>query len=224
MFEEAEKKIRDARIIPVATVSEEQAAIDLAKSLQNGGMSALEITFRTAEGSKGYEKIAQCISAVRRSCPGLTVGAGTVLNAGTASLAEQAGAQFLVSPGFNSKTVEWCLKRGVPIVPGVCTPSEIEHALEFGLTFLKLFPAEVCGGTRLLKALAGPFPQVSFLPTGGINGSNFESYLSCRNTGAVGGSWMCPESLAAEKKWREIEERCQEITARIRPECAFHPA
>lgn len=225
MFEEAEKKIKDARIIPVVKISEERSAVELAKSLERGGMGAIEVTFRTAEGSGEYAKIAQCISAIKRCCPALTVGAGTVLNVETARLAEQAGAEFLVSPGFNSQTAEWCLKRSIPFFPGVCTPSEIQYALEFGLTFLKLFPAEACGGTKLLKALAGPFPQVTFMPTGGIDGSNFERYLSCANTGAVGGSWMCPQILIAEKKWEEIEERCREITARSRPEeCSFRLA
>lgn len=211
MFEETAEKIKMAKIIPVAKVHEKEDAIELARALTNGGMKAVEITFRTSGGEAELKKIAACIESVKKEFPDILTGAGTVINAGLAQKAQNAGADFIVSPGFNPRTVKWCIRHKAPLFPGVCTPGEIEQALEAGLNFLKLFPAESMGGTKFLKALAGPFPQAVFIPTGGINCGNFQSYLSCGNVGAVGGSWMCPEILIKEKKWREIENLCREI-------------
>ena len=209
MFEQTAEKIKNAKIIPVAKIQEKEDAIELARALTNGGMKAVEITFRTNDGETGLEKIAGCIESIKKEFPHILVGAGTVINASLAQKAQNAGADFLVSPGFNPKTVKWCVEHEVPFFPGVCTPGEIEQAIEAGLNFLKLFPAEVMGGTKFLKSLAGPFPQTIFIPTGGINGENFSSYLSCKNVGAVGGSWMCPEKLIKEKNWQEIENLCK---------------
>ena len=209
MFEQTAEKIRNARIIPVAKIQEKKDAIELARALANGGMKAVEITFRTNDGEDGLKKISGCIESIKKDFPHILVGAGTVINASLAQKAQNAGADFLVSPGFNPKTVNWCIEHELPFFPGVCTPGEIEQAMEAGLNFLKLFPAEVMGGTKFLKSLAGPFPQTTFIPTGGINGENFTSYLSCKNVGAVGGSWMCSENLIKEKKWQEIENICK---------------
>ncbi len=209
MFEQTAEKIKNAKIIPVAKVQEKEDAIKLARALTNGGMKAVEITFRTNDGETGLKKIACCIESIKKEFPNILVGAGTVINTSLAQKAQNAGADFLVSPGFNPKTVKWCVEHEVPFFPGVCTPGEIEQAIEAGLNFLKFFPAEVMGGTKFLKSLAGPFPQTMFIPTGGINAENFSSYLSCKNVGAVGGSWMCPENLIKEKKWQEIEKLCE---------------
>ena len=138
------------------------------------------------------------------------MGAGTVINAGLAERAVAAGARFVVSPGFNPSTVDWCLARGVPVCPGINSPSQVEWALEKGLDFLKFFPAEVSGGTAMLKALSGPFPTVRFMATGGINASNVASYFACPTLAAVGGSWMAPAKLVAAADWPRITALCRE--------------
>ena len=118
------------------------------------------------------------------------VGAGTVINAELAEMAKDAGAEFIVSPGLNPSTVEWCIDNKMPVFPGVATPSEVELALSYGLTHLKFFPAEALGGIKMLKALSGPFPQIKFMPTGGINEENYVAYRELKNVFCVGGSWV----------------------------------
>lgn len=219
MFEQTAEKIKNAKIIPVVKIQEKEDAMELVRALTNGGMKAVEITFRTNDGETGLKKIAGCIESIKKEFPNILVGAGTVINANLAQKAQNAGADFLVSPGFNPKTVKWCVEHETPFFPGVCTPGEIEQAIETGLNFLKLFPVEVMGGTKFLKSLAGPFPQTVFIPTGGINGENFSSYLLCKNVGAVGGSWMCPENSIKEKNWQEIENLCKKATFSFLKNC-----
>lgn len=190
MFEEIIGRMSQAGVIPVLTVKDVESALKDAEKAQAKGINAVEITFRTTEGEKGYSMIADAISAVRGKFPGLLVGAGTVINEDLANKAMKAGAQFVVSPGFNPSTVKWCLSKGMPVFPGVATPSEIELALSHGLTHLKFFPAEALGGIKMLKALSGPFPQVKFMPTGGINEENYGSYRELKNVFCVGGSWV----------------------------------
>ncbi|MGN0728424.1 bifunctional 4-hydroxy-2-oxoglutarate aldolase/2-dehydro-3-deoxy-phosphogluconate aldolase [Treponema sp.] len=211
MFEETAERIKKARIIPVASVQAPEDALCLARALKAGGFTAVEITFRNISQKNGAEKTARCIEAVKKEFPDFLTGAGTVINAGLAKMARKAGADFIVSPGFNPKTVKWCINHRMPVFPGVFSPGEIEQALEFGLNFLKFFPAESSGGVKMIKSLAGPFPQTFFIPTGGINCGNFKEYLSCKNVGAVGGSWMCPDTLIKEKNWPEIEKLCSQI-------------
>lgn len=204
MFEELVKKIEDARLVPVVKMDDVNKAVPLAKALLNGGIKAIEITFRTTQGEEGFEKIAECIKTVSENCPEILLGAGTVINPELAQKAVNAGAKFIVSPGFNPQTVDWCIEHNVPVCPGIDSPSFVEQALAKGLNFLKLFPAEVCGGTKMLDALSGPFPTVKFMATGGINSSNASGYFKCKNLVAIGGSWMVKEEFINSENWERI--------------------
>ncbi len=191
MFEEIVSRLSEVKIVPVVTVFDKDEAVKLAHSLVNRGYSAVEFAFRSASGAEeDFNKIAACIEAVRKLCPKMLCGAGTVINPKLAQLAKNSGAQFAMAPGFNPATVEWCIKNNLAIFPGVNNPSQIEEALMFGLDVLKFFPAEVSGGVKMLKALGGPFPGVRFIPTGGIDAANADDYLACKNVIAVGGSWI----------------------------------
>ena len=177
-------------VIPVITVKDVDSTLETAAKAIEKGIGAVEITFRTNDGNPGYRMIAETIKKVRENFPGLMVGAGTVINAELAEMAKDAGAEFIVSPGLNPSTVEWCLANGMPVFPGVATPSDIEIALSYGLDHLKFFPAEASGGTKMLRALSGPFPTVKFMPTGGINESNAADYQLLANVFCIGGSWV----------------------------------
>lgn len=198
-----EKQIRDTGLIPVVKIDDAAKAVDLAKALIDGGINAAEVTFRTAAA-------AEAISNIKKAFPSMLLGAGTVINTDLAKKAIQAGANFIVSPGFNPSVVDYCIQQNVLIIPGVANASNIEQALEKGLTTLKFFPAEQSGGCNMLDALSGPFPQVLFMPTGGINASNIAQYLKRKNVLACGGSWMVKSDLIAESKWNEITALCKE--------------
>ncbi len=191
---ELSEKLSLIGLLPVVKLKSEENALPLAEALSRGGLNAAEITFRTsaAEGS---------IRRIAKARPDFLIAAGTVLSPENADRAAAAGAQLIVSPGFNAKVVEHCLKKGYPVVPGVSSPSEIELALSYGLSTLKLFPAEVLGGVKMLKALSGPYGSLRFMPTGGIDEKNLPSYLAMPNVLCCGGSWMVSEDPAvAEKK------------------------
>ncbi len=191
MFEEIVTRLSEVKIVPVVTVFDKDEAVKLAHSLVSRGYSAVEFAFRSASATdEDFNKIAECISAVRKLCPKMLCGAGTVINPKLAKLAKKSGAQFVMAPGFNPATVEWCIKNDLAIFPGINTPSQVEEALMYGLGVLKFFPAEVSGGVKMLKALSGPFPGVKFIPTGGIDAANSEDYLACKNVIAVGGTWV----------------------------------
>ncbi len=204
-FTEINAKIGEAGLIPVVKISNEEKAVPLAEALCKGGINVIEITFRTTDGEEGYKKIAGCIKKIASEVPEMLTGAGTVINASLAQRARNAGARFIVSPGFNPLTIEWCINNNLPVYPGIDSPSLVEVALEKGLDVLKFFPAEVSGGVKMLNALRGPFPQVRFIPTGGVNLLNLESYIKCPNVIATGGSWMVPENLIENSDWKEIE-------------------
>lgn len=187
------KKIENTGIIPVVKLNSVEQALPLAKALLDGGINAAEVTFRT-------DAAAPAIKAIRESYPEMLVGAGTVINVELAKKAVDAGAQFIVSPGFNPHVVDFCNERNILVVPGVNSPSQIESALEKGLTILKFFPAEASGGVTMLNALAGPFPQVKFMATGGINAQNMGSYFKTKNVFAIGGSWMVKDDPALVTK------------------------
>jgi len=204
MFELMNAKLEKAGLIPVVTLDKPELAGKIAESLLNGGITAIEITFRTTDGQQGLERIAECIRIVSETHPEMLVGAGTVINASLAQKAVAAGAKFIVSPGFNPETVDYCIEESVPVYPGVNCASQIEAALEKGLTVLKFFPAEASGGVRTLEALGGPFPGVRFMATGGINEQNIGDYMKCKNILSVGGSWMVKNTLIAEENWAEI--------------------
>jgi 2-dehydro-3-deoxyphosphogluconate aldolase/(4S)-4-hydroxy-2-oxoglutarate aldolase len=183
-------RLRSAGVLPVVELPSPTLAVPLAETLRSAGLDAIEITFR-ADGA------AQAIAAVRKAYPDVLVGAGTVLTLAQLQAAIEAGATFIVSPGFNQAIVERARAAHVVPLPGVCTPTEILMALEAGLTTLKFFPAEQAGGVPYLKALAGPFRNTLFVPTGGISAANLRDYLAVPSVLACGGSWLVKKELLA---------------------------
>lgn len=194
------------RIVPVIQLDRAKNALPLAQALIRGGLPCAEITFRT-------EAAAASIAAVSAEYPDMFVGAGTILTADQADAAIQAGARFLVSPGFNPAVVEHCLQKEYPILPGVCTPSEVERALSYGLTRLKFFPAEAAGGIAMIRTLSAPYGMVQFMPTGGINPGNVREYLACPAVFACGGSWMVPQDKINAGRFAEIEQLTAQAAA-----------
>jgi len=192
------RKIFNAGIVPVVKIDSPDDAVPLANALRRGGLKVAEITFRTdaAEAS---------IRRIRAEVPDMLVGAGTVLTTEQVDRAKAAGAEFLVSPGFNEKIVRYALDAQLPIIPGCNNPSAIEAALELGLTTLKFFPAEASGGLGMIKALCGPYTNIRFMPTGGIDENNLNTYLAFPKIIACGGSWMVKDSLIKSGRFDEIE-------------------
>lgn len=187
-------------IVPVVVLEEVAQALPVAQALLAGGINVMEITFRTAAAKES-------IATVAREMPEMMVGAGTVINLRQLEEAAQAGAQFIVSPGSSAELIEASLERQLAIVPGVATPSEIMIGLELGLKVFKFFPAETYGGLKAIKALSGPFPQIRFIPTGGIKQDNAGEYLKNPGIIAVGGSWMVSADLIRAGRFDEITER-----------------
>lgn len=194
------------RVIPIISIDDATGAAPLADALISGALPLVEITYRTEAADASIRTIA------RRG--DLLVGAGTVLNVDTAKRAVDAGAKFLVTPGFNPKTVRWCVDNGVAIVPGTSTPTDLEMALDHGVTTVKFFPAESIGGVKTLKVLAGPFGMMRFVPTGGITAEQMEQYLAFPKVVAVGGSWMATKELLAAKNFNEVTRLTREAVAR----------
>ena len=184
-------------IIPVVAIDNAAHAVPLARALENGGLHCIEITFRTAAA-------ADAIAAIARECPTMLAGAGTVLTVDQVRAAQDNGARYIVSPGLNKKVVEHCLKAGLPVTPGVATPSDVEAALDLGLEVVKFFPAEAAGGVKFLTALSAPYRQVRFIPTGGIDEKNLLSYLRLPRVHACGGSWMVKPEMINAGKFDEI--------------------
>jgi 2-dehydro-3-deoxyphosphogluconate aldolase/(4S)-4-hydroxy-2-oxoglutarate aldolase len=178
------------RILPVVEFSETGHAVPMARALADAGLTCIEVTLRTAQA-------ADSIAAIAAHAPDVLVGAGTVRTTDDADIAVAAGARFLVAPGFSSALVKRSLGLGVPMIPGVLTPTEIQAATGLGMRLLKLFPAEAAGGVAYLKALSGPFRDVRFVPTGGISPDNLTAYLDLPLVAACGGSWMAPADLIA---------------------------
>lgn len=193
------KKIEKIGIVPVVKLDDETKAVPLAKALIKGGLPVAEVTFRTSAA-------AGAIKSITAECPEMLVGAGTVLTIDQVDRAVAAGAKFIVTPGFNPRIVSYCIDKNIPITPGCPTSSDIEQALEFGLDVLKFFPAENLGGIKMIKALAAPYTTVKFMPTGGVNTENLNSYLSSDKILACGGSWMVKADLINSGKFDEIEK------------------
>jgi 2-dehydro-3-deoxyphosphogluconate aldolase/(4S)-4-hydroxy-2-oxoglutarate aldolase len=192
--------IAASRIVPVVVLEDAAGAEPLAAALRDGGLPGIEVTFRT-------EAAAASIAAMTKYDPELFVGAGTVLTVEQADRAVEAGARFVVTPGFGPAVVKRCQDLGVPVFPGVATPTEIQMALDAGLSTVKFFPAEPLGGVPMLKALAAPFRSVRFIPTGGVNAANVASYLALPSVVAVGGTWMVAPDLLAAGDWAEVTAR-----------------
>src|SRR6056297_2631786 len=191
------EKIGETGIVPVVKIENSKDAIPLGKALLEGDLPIAEITFRTAAAEDS-------IKALTDELPDLLVGAGTVLTIEQAKKAVAAGAKFIVSPGFNSKIVEYCLENNIVVTPGVNNPTQIEMALERGLEIVKFFPAEASGGLAALKAMSAPYTMIKFIPTGGINPNNFLSYLAHKQVHACGVSWMVKPDLISSGNFKEI--------------------
>ena len=190
-------------IVPVVKLDDAKDAAPLADALCKGGLPCAEVTFRTAAAS-------EAISIMTKAHPDMVVGAGTVLTTDQVDQAVEAGAKFIVSPGLNPKVVKYCVDKNIPITPGTNSPSEIETAIEFGLEVVKFFPAEQSGGIAKIKAMAAPYVNMKFMPTGGINAKNLISYLDFPKVIACGGSWMVPGDLIANGEFDKIEELTRE--------------
>ena len=199
-------ELHGLRVVPVVKLGNAADAVPMAKALAAGGLPAAEITFRTDAAEEAIRKIT-------RELPDVLLLAGTVLDVETARRALDAGAKAIVSPGTNPAVVEWCLSRGIPVLPGCATPTEVETCLRMGLGAVKLFPAEVVGGVKLLKALSGPYADVKFMPTGGISPTNLPEYLALPNVLCCGGSWIVPETLLAKADWDGIEQLAHDAAA-----------
>lgn len=193
------EQISATGIVPVVKIDCADDAVPLARALKNGGLNCAEITFRT-------DAAAESIKRITEAFPDMLVAAGTVLTTEQADAAMAAGAKFLVSPGLNPITVNYCKEKGYPILPGISNPSDIEMGLSLGLTYLKFFPAEAAGGVKMIKAMSAPYTMVKFMPTGGIGLNNVADYFACKSVFACGGSWMVPADLIKEGKFDEIEK------------------
>ncbi|EGA70557.1 keto-hydroxyglutarate-aldolase/keto-deoxy-phosphogluconate aldolase [Vibrio sinaloensis DSM 21326] len=200
-------QLADLKVVPVIAINKVEDAVPLGRVLVENGLPCAEITFRT-------ECAAQAMAAMRAAFPEMLIGAGTVLTNEQVDQAVAAGADFIVSPGFNPRTVQYCIDKSVPIVPGVNNPSLVEQAMEMGLRTLKFFPAEPSGGVAMLKAMSAVYP-VQFMPTGGVSLSNLDAYLSVSSVLACGGTWMVPTSLIDEGKWDELGELVKDAVARV---------
>ena len=196
-------------IVPVVVLNNASDAEPLAEALINGGLPCAEVTFRT-------EAAEDSIMLMSKKFPEMFVGAGTVLTTEQVDRAIGAGAKFIVSPGFNPKVVEYCLKNNYPITPGIMTPTELEMALGFGLDVVKFFPAENAGGLKMIKAMSAPYTMMKFMPTGGINAANVGDYLACDKILACGGSWMVKGDLVKEGNFAEIEKLTAEAAAIVK--------
>jgi 2-dehydro-3-deoxyphosphogluconate aldolase/(4S)-4-hydroxy-2-oxoglutarate aldolase len=197
-----EHQLEKLKVVPVVAIENKDDAERMADALTEGGVPCAEITLRTAAGIAAIETLA--------SRSEFLVGAGTVHSVEQAKGVVSAGAKFIVSPGFNPKTVSWCVDNGVPIFPGTSSPTDLEMALEFGLDIVKFFPAEAMGGIKTLKAFHGPYSSIRFMPTGGISMSNLSDYLSLPYVIACGGSWLVKSSLIAEGQFDEISRLAAE--------------
>ncbi|KNE13022.1 bifunctional 4-hydroxy-2-oxoglutarate aldolase/2-dehydro-3-deoxy-phosphogluconate aldolase [Helicobacter pylori] len=193
-------------IIPVVVIESIKDAVPLAQSLVEGGIHIIEVTLRSSCALEAIELIA-------KNVPKMRVGAGTILNPTQLEQAQNRGAEFLISPGLTIKLLEYAKKKDMPLIPGVSSSSEVMQALELGYNALKFFPAEYCGGVKLLNAFNGPFKGVKFCPTGGISADNMHSYLNLENVLCVGGSWLTPKNLIQNKEWDKITEICKRSLA-----------
>ncbi len=201
---EAELKscLRKIAVVPVAALDDMDTVIPTAKALCDGNLPAIEVTFRTAIA-------ADAIAAIKKEFPTMIVAAGTVLTVEQVNAAADAGADFLVSPGLNPRTLAAAKKRGIPMIPGICTPTEAEAAIDQGLTLVKFFPAEAAGGLAMIKAMSAPYQMLSFMPTGGISMDNLEKYLKFDKIAACGGSFMLSKEMLKNKDYAQISTLSQ---------------
>lgn len=197
------ESMKESIIVPVVVIEDAKDAVPTAKALLDGGISVMEITLRTAAALDS-------IRSVAAQCPDMTVGVGTVLNLEQAKQAVEAGAKFIVAPGFDEETVKWCLEKGIDVTPGCVTPTEIMAARKLGLRVVKFFPANVYGGLKAITNLAAPFTDMQFIPTGGVNTENIAEFVANPAIFAVGGSWVCKKADISAGNFDKITKLCAE--------------
>lgn len=202
------EQLKALKVIPVIAIDTAEDIVPLGKVLAENGLPAAEITFRSAAA-------VEAICLLRETQPDMLIGAGTVLNREQAIAAKEAGATFIVSPGFNPNTVKTCQEIGIDIVPGVNNPSTVEAALEMGLTTLKFFPAEASGGINMVKSLLAPYTDIELMPTGGINPANIKDYLAIPRVLACGGTWMVDKKLIEAGNWEDLARLTREAVALV---------
>ncbi len=195
------------KVVPVIAIKDASKAVKLAQVLIENGLPCAEVTFRT-------EQAVSAIKLMRQAYPDMLIGAGTVLTTEQVDMAIDAGVNFIVSPGFNPKIVQYCQQRGITIIPGINCPSHVEQAMQMGLRTLKFFPAEASGGVAMLKALSAVYP-IKFMPTGGVNPSNINDYLSLPSVLACGGTWMVPNALIEQDRWSELAQLVADVAGVI---------
>ncbi len=201
-----DKQLYKCAVIPVVVLDDAANAVPLANALINGGLPCAEVTFRTAAA----EESIYCMS---KAHPNMLLGAGTVLTTDQVDRATGAGARFIVSPGFDPEIVDYCMEKGIPVFPGCMTPSEVAQGVKRGLNVLKFFPAEQAGGLAMIKAIAAPYTNVKFMPTGGINAENLKEYLSYDKILCCGGSWMVKEDMIYKGSFERIRELAAQARA-----------
>ncbi len=205
------KKIEEFKLVPVIVLENSEFAIPLGTALLEGGLPIAEVTFRTVAAPDS-------IKILKNEFPDMLIGAGTVLTVDQVKSAVDVGAQFIVTPGFNPTVVDYCVDNNIVICPGLNSPSFIEWGLERGLSHFKFFPADLSGGTKAIKMLAGPYPMVKFMPTGGINNDTLIEYLKLENVFACGGSWIVKKDLIITKNFEEIKSRIKKALSLINSE------
>ncbi|NCB32622.1 MAG: bifunctional 4-hydroxy-2-oxoglutarate aldolase/2-dehydro-3-deoxy-phosphogluconate aldolase [Erysipelotrichia bacterium] len=206
--QDVSKRLHGIGIIPAIAINHVEDAAPLAKALCNGGLPAAEITFRTAAAHDAMVEM-------KKAQPNLLIGAGTVLTREQVDSAIDAGAEFIVSPGLNPAIVKYVQSKGLLMIPGTASASEIEQALDLGIDIVKFFPAEPLGGIKMIKALCGPYKDIRFLPTGGVNESNMNEYLASPKIFAVGGTWMVKPDMIDARQFSEIENMTHEAVLRM---------
>ncbi|MBS7006845.1 bifunctional 4-hydroxy-2-oxoglutarate aldolase/2-dehydro-3-deoxy-phosphogluconate aldolase [Anaerostipes sp.] len=200
--------IQDIGIVPVICLKDAGKAVPLAEALCEGGIPCAEVTFRTEA----------CVDSIKRmseSCPGMLVGAGTVTKTEQAEQAVRAGARFIVSPGFNPEVVRYCTEHEITVIPGCSNPSDVEQAMAYGLELVKFFPAEAAGGVNMLRALAGPYSGMKFMPTGGITEENLKDYMELTQVAACGGSFMAPEKMVEKGDFISVKAMAEKTVRRM---------
>ena len=197
------EKLAACGVVPVVVIEHAQDAVPTAEAMVAGGINVMEITFRTAAA-------ADAIKAVSQQCPDMLVGAGTVITLEQCKTAVECGAKFIVAPGYDDDVVSWCVENNIPVTPGCVTPTEIMAAMKHGLKVMKFFPANVYGGLGALKALAGPFGGVKFIPTGGVSAANLAEFIKSPYIHAVGGSWVCPKAEISAHNFEKNTALCRE--------------
>lgn len=202
-------KLHEIGIVPVVVIDDVKDAAPLAAALVKGGLPAAEVTFRTACAK-------DAIAAMAKAEPELLVGAGTILSVEMAQEAVEAGAKFIVSPGFDADIVKWCQEKNIPVLPGCATATDVQAAYKMGLRTVKFFPAEPAGGLNMIKAIAAPYHMMNFMPTGGISEKNMDDYLKYDKILCIGGSWMVKKDLIEKGEFEKIEHLCKEAVKKMK--------